>query len=340
MKFYKDIDKSVAFIKSRIRSEDVFYHEIKAGEKRAVVIYVDSITDKKSLGQMLINPLTKGEMKTLDDVKKCSFAAACVSEPNPLKAMEELVKGKCVLLFEGEKAALCFDFVHFETRAISEPPTSTVMKGPREGFNESLRVNLCLMYRRIKVSDFVVERFTLGRYSKTSVAVCYISSITDPKVVEEVKKRLKLIDIDGVPDSSYIGKMIVEHKTSLFKQVGEHGKNRARSVDADCGVFAGGVRFGSTFSFAAYTAQLFAYDSEQYKGHTSVAQFRNVFHLAHFRNIKRGEHSYAQIRGHGSFYCGRAGFGRYRGESRHSFNAYHNDNGAFWHMPLHRARAC
>ncbi len=224
MKFYKDIDKSVAFIKSRIRSEDVFYHEIKAGEKRAVVIYIDSITDKKSLGQMLINPLTKGEMKTLDDVKKCSFAAACVSEPNPLKAMEELVKGKCVLLFEGENAALCFDFVHFETRAISEPPTSTVMKGPREGFNESLRVNLCLMYRRIKVSDFVVERFTLGRYSKTSVAVCYISSITDPKVVEEVKKRLKLIDIDGVPDSAYIGKMIVEHKTSLFKQVGNTEK--------------------------------------------------------------------------------------------------------------------
>ncbi len=224
MKFSKDIDKNVALIKSRILSEDVFYHEVQAGNKRAFVIYVDSITDKKSLGQMLIDPLTKGEMKNLDDVKKSSFAAACVSQADPLKAMEELVKGKCVLLFDGEKTALCFDFVHFETRAISEPPTSTVMKGPREGFNESLRVNLCLMYRRIKVADFVVERFTLGRYSKTSVAVCYISSITDPKVVADVKKRLKLIDIDGVPDSSYIGKMIVEHKTSLFKQVGNTEK--------------------------------------------------------------------------------------------------------------------
>ena len=47
MKFSKDIDKNVALIKSRILSEDVFYHEVQAGNKRAFVIYVDSITDKK-----------------------------------------------------------------------------------------------------------------------------------------------------------------------------------------------------------------------------------------------------------------------------------------------------
>lgn len=224
MKFYKDIQKNVDFIKSQVRSEDIYYHRINAGGKSAVAVYVDSITDKKQLEQTLIRPLLEMGAENLERVKKCVFAASCVQESNALKAIEELIKGKCLFILEGETSALCFDFARYETRSISEPPTSTVMKGPREGFNESLRVNLCLMYRRIKVKDFVVERFTLGRYSKTSVAVCYISSIADREVVEEVKKRLKFIDIDGIPDSSYIGKMIVEHKTSLFKQVGNTEK--------------------------------------------------------------------------------------------------------------------
>lgn len=109
-------------------------------------------------------------------------------------------------------------------RAVSEPPTSTVMKGPREGFNESLKVNLALLRRRIKVKDFTVETHVLGKYSQTDVAVCYISSVTDKKIVKQVIERLKLINIDGIADSSYIGKMIVEHKTSLFKQVGNTEK--------------------------------------------------------------------------------------------------------------------
>lgn len=224
MRFYKSLLKNVDFIKKQIRSQDITYHEVMAGEKKACVIFVDSITDKKSLGQMLLNPLSKGELTTLEQIEKRSFASGCRIEKDVLKALEELVKGKCLLLIDGEQGALCFDFLHYEMRSISEPPTSTVMKGPREGFNESLRVNICLLRRRIKVKDLVIETHTVGRYTQTSVAICYISSIADKKVVKQITDRLKLIDIDGVADSSYIGKMIVEHKTSLFKQVGNTEK--------------------------------------------------------------------------------------------------------------------
>lgn len=224
MRFYKSLQKNVDFIKKQIKSQDINYHEATVGEKRACVIFVDSITDKKSLGKMLLAPLIKSELSTLEQVKNSAFASTATPENDVLKALEQLVKGKCLLLIDGERGSLCFDFLQYETRAVSEPPTSTVMKGPREGFNESLKVNLCLLRRRIKVKDFVIETHVLGKYSQTDVAVCYISSITDKKIVKQVIERLKLIDIDGVADSSYIGKMIVEHKTSLFKQVGNTEK--------------------------------------------------------------------------------------------------------------------
>lgn len=224
MRFFKSLTENLDYIKKQIPSQDIVYHETVAGKKAACVIFIDSVTDKKALGQMLLNPLSESGLDSFEKIEKKAFAAGCAEKKDILKALEELVKGKSLLLIDGERGALCFDFLHYEMRSISEPPTSTVMKGPREGFNESLRVNLCLLRRRIKVKDFVIETHTLGKYTQTSVAICYISSIVNKKIVKEVTERLKLIDIDGVADSSYIGKMIVEHKTSLFKQVGNTEK--------------------------------------------------------------------------------------------------------------------
>ncbi len=224
MKFYKNLQKNVDFIKKQLKSQDIKYHEISVGEKKACVIYVDSITDKKTLEKNLLEPLISGGVFNFERISSKAFAAGIVPEKNPLKAVEELVKGKCLLLLDGETQALCFDFLQYETRAVSEPPTSTVMKGPRAGFNESLKTNLGMLRRRIKVKDLVIETSVLGKYSQTDVAVCYISSVADKKIVKQVLERLKLISIDGIADSSYIGKMIVEHKTSLFKQVGNTEK--------------------------------------------------------------------------------------------------------------------
>lgn len=224
MRFYKSLQKNVEFIKKQIKSQDISYHEVLIGKLTACLVFIDSITDKKSLGKTLIEPLVKSGLNNLQEIKNSSFAASSAFEKDALKALEELVKGKTLLLLDGEQGALCFDFLQYEMRAVSEPPTSTVMKGPREGFNESLKVNLALLRRRIKVKDFTVETHVLGKYSQTDVAVCYISSVTDKKIVKQVIERLKLINIDGIADSSYIGKMIVEHKTSLFKQVGNTEK--------------------------------------------------------------------------------------------------------------------
>jgi spore germination protein KA len=64
----------------------------------------------------------------------------------------------------------------------------------------------------------------IGKYSNTPVTICYIKGIADQKLVEKLKNKLKSIDIDAVLDSSYIAKYLSEHKTSMFKQVGNTEK--------------------------------------------------------------------------------------------------------------------
>lgn len=220
MKISPQLDKNVRAIKNLIKSQDVVYYNGKSGDVDYCVVYVDSITDKNQVGLLILSPLGKSKATT---AKECELLLAIpnvASTKDLSRAVKDLLGGKTLVLFQGGDTAFCCDFLSYQTRAVAEPPTSVVVKGPREGFTECLKTNLGLLRRRIKVSDFTIENTTIGRYSQSAVAVCYIGSIVDPEIVEEVKRRLKLIDIDGIPDSSYVGKLIVEHKTSVFKQVG------------------------------------------------------------------------------------------------------------------------
>lgn len=220
MKVSANLSKNVNAIKELIKSQDVIYYENKCGSVDFCVIYVDSVTDKNQVGLLVLTPLVKMQAETPDDCV-AALNIPNVSEKTDLSdATKELLNGKTLVFFAGLKKALACDFLSYQTRAVSEPPTSVVVKGPREGFTECIKTNLGLLRRRIKVKDFTIDFTTIGRYSQTAVAICYIGSIIDPNIVKEVKKRLKLIDIDGIPDSSYVGKLIVEHKTSVFKQYG------------------------------------------------------------------------------------------------------------------------
>ncbi|MBQ8427047.1 MAG: spore germination protein, partial [Clostridia bacterium] len=136
----------------------------------------------------------------------------------------EVVSGSAILIADKIETGISFGLRQFEKRAITEPPTSTVLKGPREGFVESLPVNISLMRRRIKSPDLRFENVTVGEYSKTPISICYINGIADQKLVQEIKQKLNTISIDAVLDASYVSKFLGEHKTSLFKQVGNTEK--------------------------------------------------------------------------------------------------------------------
>lgn len=224
MKVSMHLDKNVEAIKKLIKSEDVIYRDGKAGKVNYCIVYIDSVTDKDRIGLLVLTPLSKAEPTTAKECESILSVPDMKQTDKLDNAVKELLNGKTLLFFEGMNKTIACDFLSYQTRAVSEPPTSVVVKGPREGFTECLKTNTGLLRRRIKVKDFTVETTTLGRYSQTAVAICYIGSVIDKKIVDEVKRRLKLIDIDGIPDSSYVGKLIVEHKTSVFKQVGSTEK--------------------------------------------------------------------------------------------------------------------
>jgi len=208
-------------LKAILGSDDVIFFEFLIGDVKAIAVYVDSITDKETMGLELISPLRRCNPDF--SVKKLSKSVnlANISIKTTInECTNEILSGKTIVLFDGKESAISADLKKFDVRAISEPPTGLSIKGPRNGFTESIKSNLSLIRRYIKSPDLKVETFVKGRYSNTDIAFIYIDGISRPALVDKIRQKLQKIDIDGIPDSSYIAKILNERKTSLFKQTG------------------------------------------------------------------------------------------------------------------------
>ncbi|MDY2880222.1 MAG: spore germination protein [Candidatus Borkfalkiaceae bacterium] len=221
MKVNPNLDYTVKAVKAVLGSDDVVFFEFALGRARATAVYVDSVTDKQTLGFEVISPLSRRKgSETVKTLARSVTAANVRIRSTVSECTEDVLNGFTVLLFEGKAKALSVDLKKYETRAIAEPPTGMVVKGPRGGFTESIRTNLSLVRRYLKSEDLKVENFRLGRYTATDCSLLFVSTIAKPDLVEKVREKISRIDIDGIPDSSYITHFIMERKASFFKQVG------------------------------------------------------------------------------------------------------------------------
>ncbi len=195
-------------LKIKERSGALLYNPdlIKVETVRAVVVAIDNANDfSGTLEDIAEKVLYESETEVLDNLDD---------------AINKMLNGDILLVIEGEDRCLDINARAYTTRGITEPPTETVMRGPREGFIEDLKTNLSLIERRLKTPDLAIDKLQIGRRTATNIAVCYLASVADPRVVKNVKKRLQKIDIDGITDSHCLVPYIEENPLSLFSQVG------------------------------------------------------------------------------------------------------------------------
>ncbi len=134
--------------------------------------------------------------------------------------VSKIVSGDIGLMIDGAENYFVLSLRDYKIRGITEPPVSTVLRGPREGFVEDMKINMTMLRRRFKTPDLVFDLMQIGKYSGTQIAIAYVDGIADPKIVQEIKKRISEISCDGIIDSSYIANYIEDNKYSLFSQVG------------------------------------------------------------------------------------------------------------------------
>lgn len=133
--------------------------------------------------------------------------------------IHHLSSGDTILLIDGYSQALAAGTRSWQARSVQTPENEVVVRGPKEGFTETLRFNTALLRRRIKSSNFKIENFVLGRVTKTDVVLCYVEGIAPADLVTEVKSRLNKIDIDGILDSGYLEEFLEDNHYTIFSQI-------------------------------------------------------------------------------------------------------------------------
>ncbi len=194
------------------------------GSWPAAVVTIDGMVDKAFLNEVLLrNLIVEWPGSTLRptlDALRDRVPAGKIQECRNLQDLVTgVLAGDAVLLVDGENRGLVVSAEGYASRAISEPASEAVVRGPREGFTENLRVNLSLLRRRIHSPNLIVEEIRLGRISHTPVAMVYLRGVASRELVGEVRRRLNRIDIDGVLESAYLEELIEDNPYSPFPQV-------------------------------------------------------------------------------------------------------------------------
>lgn len=232
----KKVSEALNHIKSTMgNSSDIVTGSFKIGKEGSIEVgisYLEGLTDKVFVQDFVIEPLKTDLRITelenagiknkslIDVIRNFNIISEDTKEITDLKTLYfHLLRGDTIILIDGYETGFAIGSRGGEGRGVEEPTSQTVVRGPKDGFTETLRINTSLIRRRIKNTNLWVESLPVGRRTQTDVAILYIKDVANPKIVNEVRSRIKRIDIDAILESGYIEEMIQDETFTLFPTI-------------------------------------------------------------------------------------------------------------------------
>lgn len=253
-----DLDRNIESIKAALgNSMDLTVKEMRLGTlsgPRLGLVYLEGMTDIKLLLQCLMpehnDSARFGDGSPRETISYLKQTAVTVGEIKEVgnwdEVVADLLSGHTMLFIHGCAMALAVGTSGGEKRGVEEPNTQSVIRGPREGFTETLRTNTAMVRRIVKDARVRLEGRRIGKVTKTDVAIMYLDGFASENVVSEVRARLDRIDTDGILESGYIEEFIQDKTYTPFPTV--YNTERPDSVAAGImegrvAIFVGGTPF-------------------------------------------------------------------------------------------------
>ena len=145
-----------------------------------------------------------------------------ISDVTPFLYVEDaaqgMLTGDAILFVDGYDKALKIADKEYPGAAIKEPDSEKSIRGSREGFTDSIKMNTALIRKRLRSTRVRVKELEQGVRSHTKVDMVYMQDLANPMVLEEIQKRLEAYEIDGVLDSGVIEQLAERKWYSPFPQ--------------------------------------------------------------------------------------------------------------------------
>jgi len=232
---YKDIDKTIKTLKEIFKDcDDVIFREFNVGAEqnyKYALICIDGLSNQMLINDFILEELMESarmvrpsgesiKSHLFELTKKGTIAVTELKETDDLnEAVTAILSADTVLFVDGYDKAIIIGTKSWPARGPQEPKAEGVIRGPSDGFVETLRFNTALVRRRIRDPRFKIKQLQVGVRSKTDIAVMYIEDIVNENLLKRVFERLDDIEIDGVLESGYIEQLIEDNIFSPFPQI-------------------------------------------------------------------------------------------------------------------------
>ena len=229
------IDENIQMLENIFKDcSDIVTREFRVGVEqnhRMYVTYLDGMADKDLIHDHILRPLMLEarliapdpgniKRKVFELASEGSMSVSDIKEKDNLdEGVLAILSGDTLMLIDGIPKILIISSRKWPTRAISEPIGEMTIRGSRQGFVETFRFNTALLRREIRDPKLKIKSKQLGERTKTDLGIAYLEDVVNYRVLEEVEKRLDMIDIDGILESGYIEQLIEDRWFSLFPQV-------------------------------------------------------------------------------------------------------------------------
>jgi spore germination protein KA len=194
----------------------------------AFILYIDGLTDRNTQNFAILEPLMllgPGEMTAKDPMgaifQKLVPENQIVKNTKVKDIIDAILDGSTVLLIDKSEEALVIDTKGWEHRGVEKPANEHVVRGPQEAFSETFRANTASVRRYIKDPKLITEIIRVGRRSRTILGIMYIKDVVNPKLVDEVRYRIKTVSeaTDYISETGTLEEFLEDHPRSLIPQM-------------------------------------------------------------------------------------------------------------------------
>ena len=201
-------DENINIIKEKYHnSSDISFRKIKIKNNLFNLVYIQSLTSEDKINKYILENITT--LDKLDKHIENIVASSSIKNITDFKTLFEcLENGFTIIFVNNYNIALGVETKSDLKRSISEPITEQTISGPKDSFTENYISNIGLIRKRIKDNNLVLEEYLIGEKTKTKTGILYLSDIIETSLLNEVRKKIKEINIDGILDASYISGLI------------------------------------------------------------------------------------------------------------------------------------
>lgn len=225
------LDNNIGIIKGILGNDKtIIYREFltdKTNGMKCCIVIADGMVDKHIVNESIIRPILESNIKNLAENEMTGYLIdniLTIGDIQKSKNLNDIISGilygKTILFSENCDESLIIDTIGWEKRSIVEPQSETIVRGPREGFTESISVNISLIRRRILNPNLKLIFMVIGTRTKTKICICYLEGVAKELILNELITRLKGIKIDGIMDSGYIEELIKDAPYSPLRTLG------------------------------------------------------------------------------------------------------------------------